>query len=308
MEYKATAPATFMLFGEHAVLNGYPAIISPIKDKNITVSINPRNDQMFSINSENYGFLLVLDLEDVNDQKFTHVLEIIKFFKNLFPISGLNIEIKSNFSSNLGIGSSAAITIALVTAMSDYIKSTINVDVDIFDSALKITRKIQGKASGADLACAIHNQTIYYIDGEVTKIDIDQFLLPSLVYMGYKTPTKEVIDFVDNSCDERIKDSIYSAIGRCVELILRSINKQDLESFAYLCKTHNHLQEALHVVDVNQKNVIQSFEDLGCHAKVSGAGLGDCVVVFKCSKDVILKTLSTLKTKFAWQLLHHTHQ
>ncbi|MCX7123412.1 MAG: hypothetical protein NTV32_07115 [Gammaproteobacteria bacterium] len=92
----ASAPATLMLMGEHAVLQGHRALVAAATPR-LHVYVRPRFDRIVTIQSA-LGY----------DQADLDTLEIKAPFKFVFsiidqikPQQGFDLEIQSDFSKNM---------------------------------------------------------------------------------------------------------------------------------------------------------------------------------------------------------------
>lgn len=109
MLYRAKAPGSLMLLGEYAVLHGKTAIVAAI-DKFILVSLTPRNDNTIHIYSS-LGELTADRRQLQSLPPFEFVLTALASKK--LP-TGCDVMIESDLPSAIGLGSSAAVTIALL--------------------------------------------------------------------------------------------------------------------------------------------------------------------------------------------------
>ncbi|MCC5850695.1 MAG: GHMP kinase, partial [Verrucomicrobia bacterium] len=105
----ASAPGTLMLMGEHAVLHGHRALCAAV-DPRISVSLHPRQDRRLRVVSA-LGEMET-DLKSLEPvPPFTFVMEAVR---RSGIHRGLDLDIQSGFSAEIGFGSSAAVTVATV--------------------------------------------------------------------------------------------------------------------------------------------------------------------------------------------------
>ena len=109
-----SAPGSVVLFGEHAVLHGYSAIGMAI-NKRLTVTLSDRTDGRACIHSTLGHYVAPIDTL-VKNAQHRFVLDVLK--KWYEPCKkGITIEIASKFSSKVGLGSSGALLVALISAL-----------------------------------------------------------------------------------------------------------------------------------------------------------------------------------------------
>ena len=108
---KVTAPGSIMLMGEHAVLFGHRALACAV-DKRIQVILTPRSDRAVSIRSSLANYHSTLDDLEA-DSRLSFVLFAIGQVAEGLQC-GFELDIQSEFSHTVGLGSSAAVTAAVV--------------------------------------------------------------------------------------------------------------------------------------------------------------------------------------------------
>lgn len=144
----AFAPGKCILFGEHAVVYGHPAVAVSI-DSGIEITVE--ECERWEINNQHNtnGF----ELFDSN--KHPHIQHIIK---NVFNYEGkpLRINVQSNLFSGAGLGSSAALSNAMGAALHQFTKPNKELDLiklsKIGHSAEAATQ--EGRASPTDSAAS----------------------------------------------------------------------------------------------------------------------------------------------------------
>lgn len=263
--------------GEYAVLHGRTALVCAL-DKRIYVTLTPRQDKQINIFS-NLGNLQTTLATLAIDKKFSFVTATLKSFQNKFP-SGFDIAISSDFSEKIGFGSSAAVTVAVIFALDCWLKLQL-APKEMIKMARKIICKVQGSGSGADAAASVLGGVISYrINKEVKRI-IDSLPI-TLVYSGYKTKTPEVIAKVKNNfaSNKKIHLHLLNSIDLCVKESINKIMRNDWVGVGSLMNINHGVMNALGVSDVVLERLISQLrnEKNIFGAKISGSGLGDCVI------------------------------
>ena len=278
--YKVSAPGSLMLFGEHAVLQRKHALVGAI-DKRITVELIPRDDRVIKINSDTLGeFELTLEQFEIKEP-FQFVLQAINQLRDKLA-SGFNLQINSEFSHQVGLGSSAAVTVATLAALKIWLEQKDPDLMQLFFAAKEVINLVQGVGSGADVAASVFGGVVAY---RTTPLLIERIAtaLPLVtVYSGSKLATKNVIFQVERLRSKHINifEILYDTIDRCTIEAMDAIKAQDWEKLGEIMDIHQGLQDALGVNNKTLANVIFALRKhkaiLG--AKISGSGLGDCVI------------------------------
>jgi len=269
-----------MLMGEHAVLHGYPAVICAV-NRYITVCLTPRSDTKVSIHSDLLGDYSSTIDELKNKQSFQFVLAAIKLWrKKIF--FGFDLEIHSDFSDRIGLGSSAAVTVATLAALQKWLENDIDLKV-IYQMGLDVILAVQGMGSGADITVSVLGGIIAYQTSpfKVEKLKCKPKI--HLIYSGHKTPTTEVIQHVRKQSEQQpeLFSDLYSIIGEITLYGIQAIKKRDWEKLGSLFTIHQGLQDALGVNNDALSEIIYQARQIPTvlGSKISGSGLGDCAVV-----------------------------
>jgi len=203
--------------------------------------------------------------------------------------SGFTIAINSDFSSTLGLGSSAAVTIATVAALGNWLYSKKLAPKKILVIAKQAMLNVQGIGSGADLAASLYGGVLNYNSRSLNHNKLP--IIPGLtaVYSGSKKPTREVIDIVNSAKvkQPQVYASIYKAIQVCVARAVIAIKKGDFLALGQLFMHHQGLQYSLGVSNKTLDTLISQICDYPeiFGAKISGAGLGDCIIGLGTLRD-----------------------
>ncbi len=277
-EIKVSAPGSIMLMGEHAVLFGHRAIACAV-DKRIHLVLTPRADQQVIIQSSLADYQSDLDTL-LEDGRLTFVLYAIRQVR-VHLRAGFDLSIQAEFSHTVGLGSSAAVTAALVKALSVYCGESLSEDA-LFSRALAVIHGVQGRGSGTDLAASVWGGLIAYTV-EPRQITPLSGLPPiSLVYAGYKTKTPDVLAKVaeQSAAFPEIYQAIYRLMHTTACEAEAAITQQDWVSLGRLMNIYQGLMDALGVNDFALSDIIYTMRASSdiYGAKISGSGLGDCVI------------------------------
>src|SRR3989344_1439341 len=180
MKITVSAPGKLMLLGEHAVVYGHPCIVTAM-DTRMRVSVSVNGDKTNTINAP-----------QVKECRF--VQESIKLFCKKFNLhQHIKIHTAGDFSHQVGLGSSSAVTVATVKALSDLFDKKLTTK-EIFDLSYQVTIAIQGVGSGFDIAAAVCGGTLFYVyGGKIIKPLKTEQLSLVIGYSGIKADTPSLI-------------------------------------------------------------------------------------------------------------------
>ncbi len=276
--YTASAPASLKLLGEYAVLFNQPAIVCAA-NRRITAKLEPRSDDTIFISSSLGSHTTnTRNISIVKPLQF--VLATLKHFSGLMP-SGCNIVIESEFSDTVGLGSSAATTVACVAVIVKWLGLSMT-NIELLRLTHEIVLEIQSVASGADLAASIFGGVISYQKEPLEVVKLTNIPEITLVYSGGKTTTSVSVSRVDEVFSELrdLQSQIHQAIGACSRKAVNAIQEGDWVSLGKLFNIHHGLQEALCSGTAGLSSIVYKLREYDTifGAKISGSGFGDCAV------------------------------
>lgn len=264
-----SAPGKLLLMGEHAVVYGYPSLVTAI-DERLTVEVEKTE-----------GSEVKVDAPQVGDTRF--VDEAVRQAQREWgiPEAGFRIKTKSTFSGKYGFGSSAAVTAAVLKALALLFQKKLT-PRELFDLSYKTVLAVQGVGSGFDVAAAIFGGTIYFVtSGKVIEpMSIKE--LPLIVgYTGVKADTTTLIKQVAQKKEKNPEkvERIFQAITKLVDEAKSRMLEGDWERVGKLMDFNQEYLRDLGVSSETLEAMISAAKKTGAWgAKLSGAGGGDCMI------------------------------
>lgn len=288
-QIKVSAPGKLMLFWEHAVIYDRPCIVTAVNHR-ISTEVEILDGKKITINApeveiNNYQKSIDKLSSDSDLPKGVRFVEtaVGNFFNKYKLSSGLKIQTKSEFSSQFGFGSSSAVTVGALKALSILFDIKMS-KRDLFDLAYKTVLDVQGVGSGFDIAAGIWGGTLYFVKGGKKIIPLNVKDLPLIVgYTGIKAPTAPLVRQVSKLRDEypNLVDGIFDIIESITNKSKDVLNKEnfDLETLGKLFNLNQGLLDSLGVNTIELSNLIYGAREAGATgAKLSGAGGGDCMI------------------------------
>ena len=305
---RASAPAKVVLFGEHFVVYGSPAILGSI-DRRIRVSARIIRPAEINIRSD-FGFSASFTANKLDEcgtnlseaQKFTYPLyfathEVISGSLNAKAAKlGVEIDIHSDIPYGIGLGSSAASCVATVAAVGSlFLKRDRHW---IFTRAHRAERLIHKSSSGGDCYVSTFGGLIYYVrNGKNRKIKTRRSVSLILVNTGIKHSTKALVSLVENFRKQNtslFEDLANSATHICDQAALALAEDNPVKLGRLMSRNHR-LLETLGVSTVETDNLVRYCLDSGAYgAKLTGAGGGGSVIALVPDE---------YKTEFEYKLL-----
>lgn len=283
---EVSAPGKLMLLGEHAVVYGYPCIVTAV-DRRMRVSVTANAGNKLEIEAPDVGLSgCLLEIGSLNNKDLPKGARFVatavsNFFDKFGIRSGLKIKTQSDFSSEFGFGSSSAVTVGVIKALSELFDVKLK-DQELFNLSYKTVLDVQGVGSGFDLVAAIWGGTLWFVGGGKTILPLKIEEVPIVVgYTGIKADTPALVKQVAGTKKEHPEaiTKIFEAIALGVQEAKNALEKGNWPRVGELMNINQGLLEALGVNTRELSSLIHACREAGAFgAKLSGAGGGDCMI------------------------------
>lgn len=290
---KVKAPGKCILFGEHAVVHGYPAIAAAInqfsychieKGKFPGVSLFLKD---FNIQ---YQFPQIPLEKQVVSDNFKQYEIGLKLLAERFKlkIEGLRITIFSDLWSSAGLGSSASAGVAFLSALGTYYDLHLSKHM-VSDLAFKMEKEVHGHPSGIDNTVCTFGKIIFFQHGKTENLPVPSNFSLLLTYSGKQHDTKEAVSMVRQLQADKpeFTTSLFHDIGNVTQSAQKLFKQNRMDALGDLM-TKN--QQFLNELGVSSPEIHQILtlvsEHSECHAKLTGAGKGGCVVTIGTSLEL----------------------
>ncbi|MBY0544017.1 MAG: mevalonate kinase [Gammaproteobacteria bacterium] len=303
---KTSAPGSLMLMGEHAVLHDKLAICAAV-DQRVHIQLQPRSQDNKVFFSSNVFTPYETTLSVLTIQKPYQFISAALLAYQAYLTQGCNITIQSDFLPTLGLGSSAAVTVACVAAIRQWLGLSLNL-ATIMQSARTIVRQVQGCGSGSDVAASTFGGAVLYRQDDLSPQLLHDLPELTAVYCGYKTPTVEVI----HSVKERYKNKpeqladLFERMNICTKHAAFAWEQLDWAQVGDAMHQYFQLQQELGVSDQALDHIVARLQaQSACYgSKISGSGLGDCAIALghlepDLLPDAIVPTAQQLSIKLS---------
>lgn len=272
---KGTASGKIILMGEHSVVYGQPAIALPFYATKVTAAVEEAPDNEI-VSSYFRG-----RLSDV-PPALTCIRQLMKKLQEYFSDpDGVHLTISSSIPPERGMGSSAAVAVALTRGFFDYhqVELTDERLLHFVDFSEKIAH---GNPSGIDAAATSGANPIYFIKGKT----MDAFLLNIDAYLivadtGIKGQTREAVADVAQLMkeNEATTSEHIRHLGKLANEAKEAIIKNDPSTLGSLM---NQAHQALQKLTVSNGALDQLAETALAHgalgSKLTGGGRGGCLI------------------------------
>jgi mevalonate kinase len=260
MSHTAFAPGKLILMGEHAVVYGHPALAIAV-DKGMTVTLRERNGPTG------------LDSPGIDDVRLTHALNTV------LPTAGWGVHIDSTLPIGRGMGSSAALAVALARATLAAEGRPATSDA-VDELALKVEKVFHGNPSGVDQAVCARGGAIRFQRGP-SGPSFEPVALPDLpivvIDSGTAGNTAELVAGV--AARQPSVDPYLTKMGELLDATWPALLAGDLPTIGQAWHENHWLLRAIGVSTPTLDQIVRLAVEAGAlGAKLAGAGGGGVVI------------------------------
>ncbi|MBX3036387.1 MAG: mevalonate kinase [Anaerolineales bacterium] len=274
---KSSAPGKIILFGEHAVVYNRPALAVPVNQVQVDVEI---------LDSDSAGVWIhapIIDLHaELNSLQPDHaigsvILKVLSLLDESPSSPNIQINISSTIPVASGLGSGAAVSVALICALSSFFSLSLT-DNQINEMVFESEKLHHGTPSGIDNTVITFNKPVYFIKGQpIETFTVGKPFTIVIADTGIPAPTKESVGDVRKlwEKDKNKYESIFDEIGQISLIARRSIESGQPEMLGDLMDHNHSLLQQLTVSSPELDKLVLSARDAGAlGAKLSGGGRG----------------------------------
>lgn len=286
----ASAPAKVILFGEHFVVYGEPAIVLAI-DKRTYAKAEKRNDCRLHVHSinlnlagyfEDQTFFVEQGEAREAKMKFEPIrLAVEKVLEKHEKNEGLDIEINSTVPVAAGLGSSASVVAAVTTAVGTLLKVNLTKE-DVLRIAFESEKVVHGIASGVDPAISTFGGTLLFqMDTGFKPLEVKADIPLVIGDTGVERSTRAQVARV-RELREKYPQVVDPIMRAAREIVLRAIDAlkgNDLDTLGELMNINHALLYGIGVSDESLEWLTNAARKAGAlGAKLTGAGGGGCMI------------------------------
>jgi mevalonate kinase len=304
----AIAPGKAILFGEHSVVYGRPAIAIPINEVNVKVEITSSpNKSANSIHLISPQITLNAYQDELpENHPLNKMLHIFKTNLSLNQIPACEIKIESTIPISSGFGSGAAVSVALIRALAKFLRISLS-DSSVSDLAFEMEKIHHGNPSGIDNTVITFEQPIIFEKRKpFIQISLKEPLNLVIAGTGKRSNTKKIISEVREKWmqDKTRYEKHFDGIANIVNQSKSALENGNLSELGILMDANHKLLQQIGVSSVALDHLTEKARYAGAlGAKLSGAGKGGniiALVTIETSPGVIAALQST-KAEFVFQ-------
>jgi len=292
----SSAAAKVILFGEHAVVYGQPAIAMPISSLRAYAEVESTNTPFQIIAQDLNNKIITFEGDDPLSQVVRLALEAMNV-----PTPDVSIVVRSDIPIASGLGSGAAISTAIIRCLLEYFDVVIPREA-INEIVYEVEKIHHGTPSGIDNTVIVYEQAIYYVrDNPIEMIGIQNQVQLVVADTGTTALTKPAVADVRRlyEKEENIKQVIedIGTIASDAKQAMQSGNNDLLGNL--MLKNHEFLQKLTVSSDELDRLVDAAMSAGAKGAKLSGGGRGGNMIalVDNNSSENVIEVLKSAGAK-----------
>lgn len=275
---EGTAHAKAILFGEHAVVYGAPAITLPIHELEAKVRVESARSGL-RIESELYSGEVAT--APVQLQPVVTAIRAALAHVSAPKDQGVRVQILSAIPHSRGLGSSAAVAAAVARAVANWAGTRLDA-ADLYGIVQEAERVAHGNPSGLDARSVTSDRMIRFDFGAVSPLHIGAPLNFVLADSGIAGSTAEAVGGVRvrRDRDPRTMESLMSRLAEIVEGSIEDLARGDRFAIGERMRESHELLDQIGVSSPALNDLVDAaYADGAIGAKLTGGGLGGCIIV-----------------------------
>ena len=271
-----------ILIGEHSVVYGYPAIAIPLKKIEIECTIEEAKSNFFY---------------DETDTLSVAIFTALKYLKK--ENAKIKYKITSQIPQKRGMGSSAAVSIAAIRAIFNYFGE--NLEDELLEKLVNTAEIVAHKTpSGLDAKTCLSDKAIRFVKNKgfsYIDLNLDAYLV--IADTGIYGNTGEAIQNVKNLGDKaelslkklgRLTDEMTRILTGNIENKEEKIRREKISKIGEIMTAANtELGKLNIIIEKTELFVKTAIENGAAGAKISGGGLGGCVIALAENLEIMEK-------------------
>jgi mevalonate kinase len=272
----ASAPGKIILFGEHAVVYGRPALAVPVTQVQATATVSENSRGGVWLEAPNINLS-----SELSNLAPDHPLAAV--INSVFSALGIrnpptcSVYLQSTIPVAAGLGSGAAVSVAIVRALSAFLGTPLP-DERVNKLAFEAEKLHHGTPSGIDNTVVTYARPVYFVKGRpIQRFRVGAAFTILIGDTGISAPTRESVEAVRNLWEANPPrwEKIFDRVGEIVWDARQAIERGDTAELGKLMGANHALLQEMTVSSPELDLLIDTARKSGAiGAKLSGGGRG----------------------------------
>lgn len=270
-----SAPGKVILFGEHAVVYGRPALAVPLPDIRAYAEVEHAPPGS-GLTIESLDLKLSFTLAEAARRGLAQMAAItLEWLDESEPDAV--VRISSRIPVAGGLGSGAAVSAAVGRALAAYFDRTVP-PAELSALVYEVEKTYHGTPSGIDNTVVCYEKPVFFVKGQIPQLfSIDQPFLLLVGDTGMPGLTRETVGQVRVGwqADPEPYETLFDRIGRISKQARQAIEDGAVDALGPLMDENQRSLELLGVSSPELNRLIKGAREAGAlGAKLSGGGGG----------------------------------
>jgi mevalonate kinase len=306
---QSSAPGKIILFGEHAVVYGEPAIAVPVAQMEATATIEPASPgDGLTLVAADLGTRFTLATAPKLDPLAVAVRLTLSHLSA--PVPDARLTVRSAIPIASGLGSGAAVSTALVRALASFLGHPLT-SAEVSDLVFEVEKIHHGTPSGIDNTVIAYERPVYFVRGETSGPVLMSVGAPFTLLIadtGLPSPTRRLVDRVRRRWqqDPTRCQALFERIGDIAKDARRGIEAGEIDGLGPMMNENHAVLIELGVSSATLDRLVGAARAAGAPgAKLSGAGQGGNMLAL-VDAETVDKVAVALMTAGAAHVIHAT--
>lgn len=273
----AFAPGKVILFGEHAVVYGQPAIAVPVVEVQAQACVEPGSPGQGVVVAAPDLARRIVVYQAPDDEPLARIVRITLEIIGREQEPDLTVTVTSTVPIARGMGSGAAVSTAIVRALARHYNHWVS-PRDISELVYQTEMIHHGTPSGIDNTVIAYKKPIYFVKDVGWEVFwVGKPFLLIVADTGVESSTREVVGDLGRRCgaEPARYQPLFDRVGQLVLAARSAIEQGQIEALGQLMdKNHVLLQKMGVSCPELDRLVVAAREGGALGAKLSGAGWG----------------------------------
>jgi mevalonate kinase len=294
---RGSAPGKLILFGEHAVVYGRPAIAVPVHDRQAVALVRPGpSGSGISLDAEDLGRTYAL-ADAPPDDALALIVRLTLITLEVVLDQDLVVTVRSTIPIASGLGSGAAVSAAVVRALGAHFGAELTSD-EISGLVYQTEILHHGTPSGIDNTIVTFQHPVYFIRGlPPERLRVGRPLLLLIGDTGTPSPTRVAVAKVRRlwEGDRAHYEAVFDAMCQVTEQGRRAVEEGEIRAVGLLMNRNQGYLRQLGVSSPELEQLILAAKDAGASgAKLSGAGRGGNMIAL-VARDTVDRAAAAVR-------------
>jgi mevalonate kinase len=272
----SSAPGKIILFGEHAVVYGRPALAVPVTKVHAEAEVSDSGRKGIWIDAPDVDLHAELNTL-ASDHPIASVIHNFLFLARVSPFPNLQLEISSTIPVASGLGSGAAVTVALTRALAAHLGHSMS-DEEVNAFTYEIEKIHHGTPSGIDNTVITYARPVYFVKGQPAEtFRVGEPFTIVIADTGIAAPTRESVADVRKlwESDKKRWENVFAEIGDISFAARRVIEEGWVKMLGALMDENQTFLQQMTVSSPELDTLVEAARQAGAlGAKLSGGGRG----------------------------------